>query len=337
MLSGCSTNKAPVTSSVLTTAATTVSETATETTEETTKAPEPFKFKRHVHTDLLSEYVTEDMWESLYNLIDAVYAGEDSFKCSSKKAFEWCTDDTVIGTFLPPTCTFVSGGTFENGTGTIKYKMDKDKLKARIETFEKEVEKMLNEAIRTDYSDFEKIMAIYAYMCKNFQYDFSPIDGNTVDEFSDYACLMTKKGICCEIAGSYSYLLLQCDVEAMSFGGEGTSGNHDWTYIKLGGKCYHADATWALYGDNPSGSLCLTYFMMTEQERVDGCFEKSIEPSWIWPWKSDFDIKRYPATDTMFKELHDGCQFISMDTEKNIITYQDPYGNPVKEFSYGDL
>ena len=285
----------------------------------------------------MAEYVTEDMWDSLDNLIDAIYAGEDSFKCSSKKAFEWCTDDTVIGTFLPPTCTYVTGGSFENGTGTIKYKMDKDKLKARIETFEKEIERMMNEAIRTDYSDFEKIMAIYAYMCKNFQYDFSPIDGNTVDEFSDYACLMTKKGICCEIAGSYSYLLLQCGVDAMSFGGHGTSGDHDWTYIKLGGKCYHTDATWALYGDNPSGRLYLSYFMMTEEERVTGSFEDSISPSWIWPWKKDFDIKKYPATDTMFKELHDGCEFIEMDTEKNIIRYKEPYKGEVKEFSYGDL
>ena len=39
----------------------------------------------------------------------------------------------------------------------------------------------------------------------------------------------------------------------------------------------------------------------------------------------------------MFKELHDGCQFISMDTEKNTITYREPYGNQEKVFSYGDL
>ena len=115
---------------------TSVSETAVVTTEttvtETTKEAEKFVFKRHVHTNLLSQYVTEDMWQSLYNLMDAIYDGADTFECSDKKAYDWCINDTVIGTFLPPVCMFVEGDGFENGTGKIKYKMDKDKLKERI-------------------------------------------------------------------------------------------------------------------------------------------------------------------------------------------------------------
>ena len=204
LFTGCSTNK-PAGGAL---EETSVSETAIETTQtetavtETTKEAEKFVFKRHVHTNLLSQYVTEDMWQSLYNLMDAIYEGADTFECSDKKAYDWCINDTVIGTFLPPVCMFVEGGGFENGTGKIKYKMDKDKLKERIGNFEKEVERMLNEAIRSDYSDFEKVMGLYAYICKNFVYDYNPLDGQGIDDFSDYACLMKKNGICCEIARS---------------------------------------------------------------------------------------------------------------------------------------
>lgn len=337
LFTGCSTNK-PAGGAL---EETSVSEKAIETTQtetavtETTKEAEKFVFKRHVHTNLLSQYVTEDMWQSLYNLMDAIYEGADTFECSDKKAYDWCINDTVIGTFLPPVCMFVEGGGFENGTGKIKYKMDKDKLKERIGNFEKEVERMLNEAIRSDYSDFEKVMGLYAYICKNFVYDYNPLDGQGIDDFSDYACLMKKNGICCEIAGAYSYLLMQCDVEATSMGGDGTAGFHSWTYVVINGQGYHVDATWGLYGDFPNGVLNLQYFMLTEAERAMD-FEKEIKPDYLWPWVDECDMKKFPAADDSFKEMHDGnAMFKNMDTEKNTITYISN-GSEVT-FSYGDM
>ncbi len=339
MVSGCSTaDIGDAGSGSETTAETTVPETSETTAEitETTKAPEPLEFNPHVHTDLLSEYVTEDMWTSLYNCIDAVRAGEDTFDCSDEDAFKWCTDDTILGSFLPPACTLVGGDGYEDGTGRLKYKMDKDKYLEREKVFEDEVVRMLNEAVRSDYSDFEKLMGIYAYVCRNFQYDYSSIDGNTVDEFSTYACLMTKQGICCEIAGALSYLLLQCGVEATEFGGEGSAGYHDWTYVVIGGEGYHVDATWAVYGGDPYGVLNLKYFMQTEAERVSDGFEEKLEVDHVWPWKRDYDLGRFKATDEKFKPLHDWVTFQGMDTERNVIFCTDTDGNHF-EFSYGDI
>ena len=308
----------------------------TETTTETTKAAEPFVFKRHVHTNLLSQYVTEDMWQDLYNYMDAIYAGEDTFKCSDKKSYEWCTHDAVIGTFLPPVCTFVEGNGFKDGVAKFKYKMDKDKLHERIAAFEKEIEKMLNEAIRSDYSDFEKVMGLYYYMCRHFVYDFSPLDGQGIDDFSDYACLMKKNGICCEVAGAYSYLLMQCGVEATSMGGDGKGGFHSWTYVVIGGKGYHVDATWGLHGEYPEGDLFLQYFMMTEAERASD-FEKEMRPDYLWIWVDKCDMTKFPANDDMFAKLHDGgSYFKGMNTTDNTITYVNSSGETVK-FSYGDM
>lgn len=347
MLSGCgtaeeSTDQAATAEPATITTEEPVAPEDTTTTEEPQTptppaTPEPFTFNPRPHTNLTSEVVTEKMWNALYNLIDATRAGEDTFECAGKKAYEWCMDETTIGAFIPPACMIIEKAGYKDGVGKIKYKMPKKKFRKRVKAYEKEIVKILNEAIRTDYSDFEKTMGLYAYMCANFQYDYTPIDGVGVEEFSDYACLKTKKGICCEIAGVYTYLLLQCGVEAIPMGGEGTAGAHDWTYVEIDGKGYHVDPTWALYGDFPDGTLTLQYFMMTEKERVKGAFEDDVRVDWLRIWKDDYDLKRFKATDKTFKPFHkDGVIFEAMDTENNIITYIDPDGNK-KTLNYGDL
>ena len=157
---------------------TTASEAVSESTEteasttaaETTKEAEPFKFNPHVHTNLISEYFKDERWESFYNMCDAMREGKDTFECIDEECFKACTHDVFIGTFFPAACTIVVGDGYENGIGKLKYKMDKDKFLERQAAFEKEIERMLNEAIRTDYSEFEKVMGLYDYMCKNFRY-----------------------------------------------------------------------------------------------------------------------------------------------------------------------
>ena len=318
-----------------------ITETTTETeapaTSETTKAPEPVKFNPHVHTSLLSEYVTEDMWQALYSAIDAIRAGEDTFECPDQKAYKWCTDQSVLGTFLPPSCMMVVADGFSDGTGKLKYKIDKDKYKEREEAFEEEIERMLNEAIRSDYSEFEKALGIYLYICRYFVYDYSEMDAPSVDEFSTYACITTKKGICCEIADVYSYLLLQVGVEATTYGGEGDTMYHDWTYVVVGGKGYHCDATWDLHGDYPNGVGSLDHFMMTEERRLSDGFDKDKrEIDQLWTWKSDYDIERFSATDAMFSCFWDGSIVKEWDPDKNIIIYSNAKLSD-QVFEYGNL
>ncbi|MBP5775550.1 MAG: hypothetical protein J6W36_07635 [Clostridiales bacterium] len=334
LLSGCSSDAKPASSVVNVKNADGMNISTGETTAETTKEPEPFTFNPHVHCDLLSEIVTEDMWNSFYNMVDAIRAGEDTFKCTDENAYKWATDEATIGNFLPAACTIVVGDGYENGTGKLKYKMDKVKFLEREKAFEDEIVRIINEATRSDLSEFEKLVGLYDYMCKYWVYDYNELDGQGIDDFSDYACLMKKNGICCEIAGAFSYLLLQCGVQAMSFG---TSCEHDWTYVIIGGKGYHCDATWALHGDSPDASFTLQYFMMTQTERLSTLTNKDqLQASWIWPWKSDYDLARFSATDDRFKEFYKGAYYAGIDTEKNVIRYYDTLGESF-EISYGDM
>ena len=335
VFSGCSAgiNETPATSE--TTSDITVDVTTTVATE-TTEAAEPFKFNPHVHTNLISDACKEEWWDSFYNMCDAMREGKDSFECINEECYKFCTSEVIIGAYFPAACTLVVGDGFKDGVGKLKYKMDKDKFLERQQAFEKEIERMLNEAIRTDYSEFEKVMGLYVYMCKYFRYDFEPLDGQGIDDFSDYACLTKKNGICCEFAGAFAYLLLQAGVDATPFEGEGSAGYHGWTYVVVGGKGYHCDATWGAHGEDPDADLLLMYFMLTEQERLENGFEKeTIRPDVVWPLVDE--IKRtYPADDTTFAVFHDYIWFAAMDTERNVIIYKDVDGKN-RELSYGDL
>ena len=335
VFSGCSTgiNETPATSE--TTSDITVAVTTTVATE-TTEAAEPFKFNPHVHSNLISEVFKDEWWDSFYNMCDAMREGKDTFECISEDCYKHCTNEAVIGLFFPAACTTVVGDGYKDGVGKLKYKMDKDKFLERQQAFEKEIERMLNEAIRTDYSEFEKVMGLYDYMCKYFQYDYDPIDKQGIDDFSDYACLMKKNGICCEYAGAFSYLLMQAGVDATPFEGDGTPGYHGWTYVVVGGKGYFCDATWGLHGLMPDAELGLQYFMQTEEERIaDGFTKESIRPDMIWPFVPDFK-STFPADDKTFAPLHNFCFYVGMDTVRNVIIYKDTLGKEI-ELSYGDL
>ncbi len=332
------TNRAETTVSSETTTETTTEATTTESTTEatTTAAPEPFEFNPHIHSDMLSkECVKDEWWDSFYNMCDAIRAGEDSFLCCDKDAYDFCTDIVMIGALMPAACTLVEGAGYENGVAKLTYKMDKDKFLAREKAFEEEVVRMLNEAIRSDYSEIEKITGLYTYIGKHFTYDFSSIENSTIDDFGDYACLMTKTGICTEIAGAYAYLLLQVGVDALEIGENDEHQSHAWTYVICNGKGYHADATWALGNGDPSQKPIMNYFMMTDDDRAKDDFIMSeVELSLVSWRKPDYDRTAYKATDPQFSALHDYGFFVEMDTENNIIRYE--HNGEMCELSYED-
>lgn len=319
-----------------TTEATTTTTTAAETTPEPTKAPEPIKFNPHVYSKILSdEFCTEEYWEALYNCIDALRAGEDSFECKSEKAYKFATDEVTLGALYPAACTFVKGSGFKDGKAKIKYKIDKDEFLERTRKFEAEIERMLNEAIRSDYSDFEKLLGLYQYIGKHFSYDYATGDSPSVDEFGNYACLMNKDGICTEIAAAYAYLLLQVGVEALEVE-EFSKLCHAWTYVVLDGRGYFVDATWSLTSD-PAFDVDLQYFLQTDEERAeDGCDVDEDDLSLVYWWKRDYDREKYKATDDKYRFLHDHSILRGIYPEEKMIRYYTMMGED-KEYNYGDL
>ncbi|MBR4759940.1 MAG: hypothetical protein IK078_07325 [Lachnospiraceae bacterium] len=309
--------------------------------DETAKEEEPeaegYHFTPYVYSEKLSEKYDENWWQSFYNMVDAIRAGEDTFECYDEQTYKECTDEIKLGELYPVACVYVTNksndGTtpYKNGVGRLYYTIPKEEFREKREAFEAEVDRMLSEAVKTDFTDFEKCIGLFSYISRNFTYDDEGITTQHVG--ATYRTLMEKSGICCELASAYAYLLLQCGVDAIEVQSNDDI-YHAWTYVILNGEGYYADVTWSLR--EKGESLNLQYFLETEQERTEDGFDLStIDIPLFMDEFGRFDGSKYkcPATDKTYSRLrHSECEGVNRKTK--VLRYYDYLEGKSKEFHY---
>ncbi len=97
-------------------------------------------------------------------------------------------------------------------------------------------------------SDYEKVFAVYDYVCKNVRYADEVIDnGVTVDPpaeflkyYSAYGALVLGEATCQGFALAMYRLLLGAGIDNRLIDGD----NHGWNIVRLGNLYYCLDATW---------------------------------------------------------------------------------------------
>ena len=342
LLTGCNVGKAETTEQTVLSgvAGQTATSDVTETSVTETTASEPFEFNPHVYSGKIAERVPQDYWDSFYNLCDALRKGEDTFQCSIQEAYNWATDVGVLCDLFPPAGAKIEGKStdgspaFENGTGKILYKMPVEDFLKRESDFEVLITDILNSTIEKDDSEYERALKLYLYVAKNYVYDTSLIDKMGDDENYVYACFMEKRGQCVNFASVYAYLLLQADIDAVSYRiYEDLC--HAWTYAVIDGKGYHIDTTWALQADGVDG-IYLDYFMMSDKNRIaDGCKLTDPDVTLLPECNVNKTNVKFEATDEQYC-IRDYCRFVSLDEEKKTVHYVTMY-NEQKEFYYGDI
>ncbi|MBO4457560.1 MAG: hypothetical protein J5802_07565 [Butyrivibrio sp.] len=318
----------------------TVTETeSSEKKEDEAKVPDRFEFNPHVYSPTLAQDISQEKWDALYNLCDAVRKGESTFECANQEAYDFAILDTTLANFFPAASIRVSGESddgsvpFENGVGKIYYKMPVDEFVAREAEFEKLIVDILNNNLETDDTDFEKCLKLYLYVAEN--YDYSE-DQDFGGDAAFYRTFIDKKGTCVDFAAVYSYLLLQVGVDALDIGCDAQDMCHAWTYAVVGGKAYHIDTTWALKSNFEGvDGIYLDYFMMSDEGRVDsGC---PIDNLTMQPlpqfFVSNSKLKLLAADETY--SFPSFSIFVSLDEENKIVHYLDMDGNQC-EMKYAD-
>ena len=304
-----------------------------------TPEPEPeaesYTFEPHLHTAFLSEFIGDDRLQSMYNLIDAIREGKDTFECQDEETYKICMNDVVISDLYPPACTYVTGisndGTtpYENGIGRIYYTIPKEELLEKCTAFEDEVNRILSETVKTDYTDFEKCIALYEFMTANFEYYLG--DWDTYDPKGASAhCLLYKTGICCEIASVYTYLLQTCGVDAIDI----SESSHEWTYVRMDGEGYHIDATWGLHPKDMSFGFM--YFMETDERRLeDGLDVPNLRFGSVYYYTGGTyaDMSKYTATSKKYSTLWN-YSYVNIDRKKKKLYYKDFFDEKIMEFEY---
>lgn len=172
------------------------------------------------------------------------------------------------------------------------------------------VASLLNKLKLTGKSDYEKVSAIYDYICTNVKYDYANLNNAEHKlKYSGYAALVNKTAVCQGYAVLMYRLLLECGVDNRIVAGVSYGEKHSWNIIKLGNTFYNVDATW------DAGYLTYRYFLKCQESFTN--HTRSDE------YAAEIFCAKYPigSTDYVVQEsdISTGVQYIENDVVYRIV------------------
>ncbi len=290
------------------------------------------EFIPYVMSDITKSDCTEEDIQDYYHFCEAVLAEEETFPCHSYDGYS-CAYYTFSRSFFPYGFDAVEGpeeNDFHDGIAKIRYANTKEWRQQHYEELKEATERIISEVFREDYSDFEKIIALYQYFMKTYTYD-QEMNYSTDGYREVYRPLMRNTGVCNEFSAAYEFLLLQVGVEADSANGYMNEGSgHRWNIVRLDGEYYYVDTTWCL------GKDTLRYLLMDQDQRTEHGteFNDGIELTEA----PRYDEARCPITSKKYSDLWEALYF-EVDYEHDLIRYTafDDNGELVeKEFHYAE-
>lgn len=145
---------------------------------------------------------------------------------------------------------YTAGRTYESSTGlyvvnyTMVYYTDYEKEQELTERI-RQVMDSLNLGGKTDY---EKIKAVYGYICGHVTYDHSSDEGTTENKdygkYTAYNAMMLGTAVCQGYSSLCYRMLREAGVGGRMVPGRSPSENHIWNIVPLDGKYYNLDSTW---------------------------------------------------------------------------------------------
>lgn len=147
---------------------------------------------------------------------------------------------------------FTNGGT----SLTIRYTLSYYTTPAQEAEMDAAVARTLAELDLAEKTDYEKIRAIYDFVCDTVTYDYENLsDGSYKLKYTAYAALINGTAVCQGYAVLMYRLLLEAGVDCRVITGTGNGGPHAWNIVRLGDVYYNLDATW------DAGRSSYSYFL----------------------------------------------------------------------------
>lgn len=170
-----------------------------------------------------------------------------------------------LNNFLHPFNSFKKIETEYDTLGQVTIKVMKNYSETEIDVINRKVDEIINEVIKADDSDQEKIKKIHDYIISISRYDKNRSDHNIVTYKSDvaYGPLLQGYAVCGGYTDSMMIFLERFGIKSIKI----SSSNHIWNYVYLNGKWLHLDLTW----DDPITSnntdiVDYSYFLITDEE-----------------------------------------------------------------------
>ena len=129
---------------------------------------------------------------------------------------------------------------------TVTYTMSYYTTYAQEQAVDEAVAEILQTLDLDGKSTYEKVTAIYEYICSNVTYDYDNLnDSSYLLKHTAYAAVINGTSVCQGYALLFYRLALEADIDARIIVGVTDEGeDHGWNIVKIGSKYYYADATW---------------------------------------------------------------------------------------------
>ena len=171
------------------------------------------------------------------------------------------------------------------------------------------IQELLDELDVYRATDYEKICAIYDYICENVLYDNWGILTDDPLIFSAYAALIRKAAVCQGYATLFYRLALELGVDAAVISGKGKNTSHGWNIVRLKGKYYNVDATWD--ATLAQSNKPYEYFL-----RCDGNFSEHVPAS-------KYTTEEFLNAHPMAQEDYDATRLLPGDINDNGVVDED--------------
>ena len=135
---------------------------------------------------------------------------------------------------------------------TLTYTVEYYTTDAEEDAFEEKLDEIIAGLNLSGKTDFEKILAIYGYVCDNVTYD-----ATAEHCFTAYGALIDGKAVCQGYALLLMRMLKSVSIDSEVVFGTSEGINHMWNLVKLDGEYFLLDATW----DSTDDRACYFWFL----------------------------------------------------------------------------
>ena len=158
---------------------------------------------------------------------------------------------------------------WKNGDSSSLSREDKQVLDAAERVFE--------ECVTSEMSDYDKELALYTWLTGNVSYDQAHYEkkGAPRASYEPYGPLVKGKGVCLGYATAFQLLMDMADIECITVTGAAfmSRENHAWNMVRLNGEWYCVDPTWDMdlwiSAQDGEASVQYRYFNVTSQYMAD--------------------------------------------------------------------
>lgn len=113
-------------------------------------------------------------------------------------------------------------------------------------------------------SDYNKLNAVYDYICKNTKYDYENLENEEYKrQYTAYGALIDGKAVCQGYAVLLYRMALELGIDSRLISGTGNGGAHGWNIVDIDDVYYNLDATW------DAGKSSYDYFLKGEKNFTD--------------------------------------------------------------------